>query len=366
MTADRRLMDDLERAVSKGSREERMETLRRVTDLFLTEPARLSTEQIGVFDDVLSHLVSRVETRARAELARRLAPVDQAPHEVICQLANDEEILVAGPVLAQSNKLTTADLVAIAQQKGQGHLLAIAGRDTLDGEVTDVLVNRGNRDVVTTLASNSGATFSDTGYQTLVGRAEEDETLAEKLGRRLDIPLQLFRDLLLRAAEVVRERLLSSVSDDKQNVIRDVVKTVSSQIAKDVPAVRDIEQAKRLALMMKETGRLNEVEIMNFARQKKPEETLAGLAQMCSAPFELIDRLAQSDQSDALLIPCKAAGMRWATVRAVLELSASQRANTRLDFESAEREYSSLSSMTAARVLRFWLVRGSTQLAEGA
>src|SRR3954451_16401164 len=128
MNAHQSLMDELEDAVRHGSRDQRMDTLRRVTELFLISPQQFDNEQIALFDDVLSHMITRVETKARAELAKRLAPVDQAPSEVIRRLAQDDEITVAGPVLSQSSRLTTADLVDIAEKKGQAHLLAIAGR----------------------------------------------------------------------------------------------------------------------------------------------------------------------------------------------------------------------------------------------
>jgi uncharacterized protein (DUF2336 family) len=145
MNARQSLMDELEDAVRHGSRDQRMDTLRRVTDLFLLQPQQLDNEQIELFDDVLTHMIARVETKARAELAKRLAPVDQAPNEVIRQLAHDDEITVAGPVLSQSSRLTTDDLVGIAEQKGQAHLLAIAGRSVIEQKVTEVLVDRGDR-----------------------------------------------------------------------------------------------------------------------------------------------------------------------------------------------------------------------------
>src|ERR1044072_5447979 len=162
MNARQSLMDELEDAVRHGSREQRMDTLRRVTDLFLISPQQFDTEQIALFDDVLTHMIARGETKARAELAKRLAPVDQAPNEVIRQLAHDDEIAVAGPVLSQSARLSTADLVGIAEQKGQAHLLPIAGRSVVEQQVTDVLVDRGDRNVVHRLAGNTGASFSET------------------------------------------------------------------------------------------------------------------------------------------------------------------------------------------------------------
>jgi uncharacterized protein (DUF2336 family) len=343
MNTQQSLMDELESAVQSGSREMRIDALRRITDLFL-----------------LTHLVERVETHARAELARRLAPVDQAPNEVIQRLARDDEIAVAGPVLTQSPRLTSADLVDIARQKGQGHLLAIAGRDQLEMSVTDVLVDRGSRDVVQTLAGNTRAAFSQSGYATLVKRADGDETLSEKLGRRLDIPLALFRDLLSRATEAVRARLLASVSEDQRDGIRRVLADISSEISKEVPVARNIEDAKRLAGLMKETGRLNEAEIMTFARHMKYEEVIAGIAVLCGVPFDLIDRLMDSDRGDALLVPCKAAGLQWATMRAILELRGTRRRTAEHEIEAASGEFEKLSAATAARVLRFWQVRQTT------
>jgi uncharacterized protein (DUF2336 family) len=360
MGAHQSLMDELEDAVQSGSRDKRVETLRRITDLFLTAPAQLNDAQIGVFDDVLTHLVERVEIRARAELAKRLAPVDQAPNEIIQRLARDDEIIVAGPVLTQSKRLSTADLIEIAGKKSQGHLLAIAGRDQLEEQLTDVLVDRGNRDVVRVLATNSGAAFSPSGYSTLVKRAEGDETLTEKLARRLDLPLRLFRELLLKATDAVRARLLASVSADKQDIIR-VLAQVSAEISNETPVARNVEAAKRTVSMLHETGRLNESEIMTFARHNKYEEVIAGLAALCSVPFDLVDRLTHSDRGDALLVPCKAAGLRWDTVRAVLELRGTRHAISEQDLEAAASEFSRLSMPTAARVLRFWQVRQTAQ-----
>jgi uncharacterized protein (DUF2336 family) len=360
MSDQQSLMDELEEAVQSGSREKRIDTLRRITDLFLMAPAQLSNEQIGVFDDVLAHLVTRVETKARAELANRLAPIAQAPNDVIRKLAHDDEITVAGPVLTQSPRLSTSDLVSIAQQKSQAHLLAIAGRSTIEHQVTDVLVNRGNRDVVHTLAGNAGAAFSDTGYSTLVQRAEGDESLVEKLGRRLDIPLQLFRDLLLRATEAVRARLLAAAGPERQDEIRKVLAAIAQDIEREAPPARSFADAERLVALLKETGRLNEREIHSFAEQEKYEEAVAGLAALCSVPPDLIERLAQSGRTDALLVPSKAAGLGWPTVRLLLELCGKRQALAQHDIELAAKEFNKLSAPTAARVLRFWQVRQTT------
>ena len=58
------LIAELEEAVRSGSAEKRVETLRRITDLFLGEADRLNDAQVGVFDDVLGALIRRIETKA--------------------------------------------------------------------------------------------------------------------------------------------------------------------------------------------------------------------------------------------------------------------------------------------------------------
>jgi uncharacterized protein (DUF2336 family) len=361
MNAHGSLMDELEEAVQSGSREKRVDTLRRVTDLFLVaSSSQLSMEQIGVFDDVLTHLVARVETKARAELAKRIAPSDQAPNEVVRRLAQDDEIAVAGPVLTQSNRLTTTDLLNIAQNKGQAHLLAIAGRATVAEQVTDVLVNRGDRTVMHRLAGNTGAAFSESGYSNFVKRAAGDESLIHTLGSRLDMSLQLLRELLLRATDAVRTRLMASVAPERQEALGTVLTNISQEIERESPAARSFEDANRLVSLLKETGRLNEGEISIFAKQGKYQEAIAGLATLCSVPLELIQRLGQSGRLDALLVPCKAAGLGWPTVRALLELRGAGQTVAEHDLDIASKEFSKLSTQTAARVLRFWQVRQTT------
>ena len=150
------LIAELEVAVKSGTPEKRVDTLRRVTNLFLEGSDRFNEQQISVFDDVLVHLIQRIESKALVQLSKSLAPVDNAPLEVIRTLSRHDEITIAGPVLSQSNRISETDLVDIAKRKGQGHLLAISGRNSLSEAVTDVLVDRGSAEVHHALARNSG------------------------------------------------------------------------------------------------------------------------------------------------------------------------------------------------------------------
>jgi uncharacterized protein (DUF2336 family) len=359
MATQESLIAELEDAIKAGTSEKRVETLRRVTDLFLADADRLNETQIGLFDDVLCHLIKRIETKALVELSEHLAPVDNAPIEVIQRLARDDELAVAGPVLSQSARLTTGDLVEIAGTKGQGHLLAISGRNQLEEAVTDALLDRGNREVVHRLARNEGARFSETGFATLVQTAETDGGLAEKIGLRLDLPLRLLRDLLLKATEAVRSRILSLASPETRDKIQHVLAKTLNEVSREALAPRDFTMARQSIRLMQEQGKLTEALVLELANARKYEEMVAALAALCSASIELVAPLVKSDRNEGLLIACKAAGLKWPTVNAIVRNRFAHHSIADHDLAHAKGEFLRLSQSSAQRVLRFWQVRST-------
>ena len=98
------LLDELQSTLAHGTVARRVETLRRVTDLFINGAVDYSDEQIGLFDDVFQCLIAHIETSAKALLSNRLAPIDAAPPLTIRALAFDDIIEIAGPVLSQSRR----------------------------------------------------------------------------------------------------------------------------------------------------------------------------------------------------------------------------------------------------------------------
>jgi Uncharacterised protein conserved in bacteria (DUF2336) len=262
------IIAELEEAVRSGSSAKRISTLRQVTDLFLRDADRLSEDQVRVFDDVLCHLVARVETRVKAEVSVRLASVDRAPSGVIEHLASDDQIEVAGMVLANSNCLTTNTLVEIARTKGQEHLLAISGRTDLTEDVTDVIVDRGERKVIRKLAGNASAQFSENGYKGMVAHAESDDELTEMLGSRIDLPIRFLRDLLQRATEAVRTRLAAIAPAELREEIKRVLKTIANATGGESPPMRDFSRAEAVVRRMKGLNELNDAAISRFAETK--------------------------------------------------------------------------------------------------
>ncbi len=350
------LISELEIAVQSGSKAERVDTLRRITDLFLSTQDRLSAEQIDVFDEVIGHLARRIEIRALAELSERLAPIDNAPPGVIRDLAREDEIAVAGPVLTNSTRLSNPDLVEIASTKGQPHLLAISGRRALAEPVTDILIERGDLQVHRKLASRSDARFSEHGLSQLVKHAEDDDSLTETLGLRLDLPLHLLRQLLEKAREIVREKLLRVASPLHRDEIRKVLSSIDTEVLDGLPPAPDFDVARRVVHKMHVDGELDELAFLQFVKGSRYAESIMALSQMCSAPHDIIDRIVQSDRREALIIPCRAAGLSWIAVRAFLQSRAPAGVSP-AELESLKSDYAKLTPATAQRVLRFWSVQ---------
>src|SRR5471032_1744054 len=201
------LLDELQTTLAHGTVARRVETLRRVTDLFINGAVDFSDSQIGLFDDVFQCLMEHIETSAKALLANRLAPIDTAPPFTMRALAFDDLIEVAAPVLSQSERLDDDTLIETARNKSQAHLMAISTRRVLSGAVTDVLILRGDDDVVQSTVNNPGAEFTERGYTRLVNRAEGDDNLATCIGLRPSIPRHHYLKLIAKASATVRARL---------------------------------------------------------------------------------------------------------------------------------------------------------------
>ena len=62
---ERSLFDEPDGVLRNGAPAKRIDMLRRATDLFLGDADRLNDRQSGVFDQVLVHLIDKIETRDR-------------------------------------------------------------------------------------------------------------------------------------------------------------------------------------------------------------------------------------------------------------------------------------------------------------
>jgi uncharacterized protein (DUF2336 family) len=350
------LIPELDDIVKHGSAERRADAVARISDLFLQDAARFETQHVALFDDILSGLVPRTEIETRMELAERLSRLDNAPPTLMKQLAREDEIKIAGPILSRSPLIDEPTLIDIARAKGQDHLAAISERPSLSPPVTDVIVRRGDRDVVRSVAANAGAQFSEHGYSNLVNRAVDDGTLALTVGQREDIPPATLKRLLVKSVETIRRRLLDIAKPKQKAAINKAMKEISDSAGAQ-PVVRDFGPAQRAILALRQAGELNEVALLKFAREQKYEEAVAALAALSGMRLATVHQLVQGDRYDPVLLLGKSTGLEWATIRALVILRLGGRMPSGPDVEEARLNYERLSPATAQRVLAFWRMR---------
>lgn len=350
------LIPELDDIVSGGDPKRRADAARRVSELFLQSAASFRPDHVDLFDGVLTSLVPHAEIAERAELAERLSALANAPRNLVGQLAHDDEIAIAGPLLRHSPVIDENMLIEIASMKGQGHLLAMAERPTLSTDLTDVMVARGDRAVVRRAAGNAGAAFSDSGYATLIKRASQDGVLTIRLGQRDDLSPAHLKDLLSGSIDVVRRRLFTVVKPERQAAIKQAMAVISAPSEREER--RDFLPAQRTVMKLHREGMLGEGALLNFARAFKYEESIAALSAMTGVKVETLDRLIAGDRYDPILIAGKAIDIEWATVRALILLRVGpNRSASPADLETARVNFARLMPATAQRVVAFWKTR---------
>ena len=174
---------------------------------------------------------------------------------------------------------------------------------------------------------------------------------------RPDIPPRLFRDLLLKATEVVQQRLLAAAKPETQAEIRRVL-AQGVERGRHAPTSRDYSAAQHRSRRFAKQGKLDEAALVDFAKTGQYEETVVGAvaavrgadrrggsadgrrpARSDPDPVQ-VGRLGMADRQGAII---GAAGRQGRTSTQALDTA----------FANFER----LSPATAQRVMRFWQAR---------
>jgi uncharacterized protein (DUF2336 family) len=347
------LLDELQSTLAHGTVARRVETLRRVTDLFINGAVDYSDQQIELFDDVFQCLIEHIETSAKALLSKRLAPIDSAPLGTIRALAFDDLIEVAAPVLSLSERLDDEALIENARTKSQAHLMAISTRRVLSGAVTDILVTRGDDDVVQSTVNNPGAEFSERGFTRLVNRAEGDEDLATCVGLRPNIPRHLYLKLLAKASVTVRARLEAANPQQAKEVPTAVREATRRARSAHSAITKDTAIAHALVKSLYEDGRLDEHQVEAFAEAGKFDEANAAIAALANVSVSIAENMMIETRSEGVMILAKVAGMSWSVVKSIINMRDDLSGGEPTDLGACKDTYERLRPSTAQQVLRF-------------
>jgi uncharacterized protein (DUF2336 family) len=364
MSATAPLLDEIDAALEGQPNEKRLKVLRRVADLFVERAGGVTEAQLGLFDDIFEQLTKEVEQKGMLELSDRFAALENAPERLIRRLASDDSIEISGPVLANSGALDTDDILEIARTQSLAHLEAIAGRADIGEDVTDVLVDRGDMTVARKVAANSGARFSEDSLQSLVNLAGNDSDLANAVARRRELPPEMFRNLLSRASDSVRKRLMETANPATAKAINRILtegaaaqKAEADAVAVPVAAKRNYRDAKRAVMDAQKNGGITPDTLLQFAKAMKFEEVLVMFSAMTGVSLDVIDRLLEDPSDDPLMIMGKAIDLDWNIMLPVIAARTGTPELRESRADEANKKYRKLSAYSAQRVMRFWQQR---------
>jgi uncharacterized protein (DUF2336 family) len=329
------MIDQLSALARDASPDRRRALLHAVTDLFLVddEPNEAAKDD---YARIAEHSLDGMQAADRAGYAERVAASPNLPRTVATRLAGDDDVGVARLVLKLSPVLTDADLAAIAVTHSQSHLAAIAERATLSASVTEVLVERGDAQVLRTVSGNEGASFSDQGMARLIERGGSDDAVARNLQTRAE-----------RLPPEQAERVLR---------ITQAMEGAAAQ-----PLGREARQRRlevRLLLADLREGKTTIDEVLQTLTEQDRAFDLAQVLGSVSdvAGAQVLRALLQPDVS-GIAVACRAAGATPAGFAAILALRAQRLGLSPQRIQTERASYAAITPEISERAMRFLKVR---------
>jgi uncharacterized protein (DUF2336 family) len=323
--------------------------LNQVTKFFLGHADSLTTHQIALFDDVFLRLIDRVDTQLLTQISRQLTEAKCALPQATRRLALHEDESISLPIL-ESGSLTQDLLIEVVQSCSGKQRLAVALRHDVGRPVSEALVRCGDQAVHYALAENKGAKLSEESWNRLIKLGESNQGLAQRLGRRRDIPTPLKRQFHSKL-EDTRMRELNAMPGVMRDQIENTIATTAIVANSDQRPDYASAQVKMIELGRK--GRLNDSTINRFAISGEYTNIVAALALLTGSPTDVIERLIASDSIEGLVLACKASRLDWATANAIARHRPGHSPVPAEELEKAKKTFETFSLSAAQRTVRF-------------
>lgn len=347
---------------NERSSERRRELLREITDLFLEHPDAYSDRENWYFGDIMDTIAYDLEAKVRLELAERLSGEQSAPPDLIRKLANDE-ISVAKPVIENSKVLTQDDLVEIAKVQGQDHLLAMTRRDDISEDVSDVLVTRGNEEVVVGLVQNKTAAISSASYQKAADRAREmkSEGIQSSLAKRPDVPNEIMKEVLGELTTEIRDKILAESSEVDRGRLDGLLQEITESQEREIDANQTEESAPEMIVgQLEKEGKLSAGTLIQFAYDRKMPEFVCALSRLAKIDMATARRVAMDRTGEGLALTCRAGDMPTRQFSELIEAFGPLIQRSPSEMDELIKTYDRVAVTTAQRIIRFWNIRKST------
>ncbi|CAN5254133.1 DUF2336 domain-containing protein [soil metagenome] len=338
------------------SSESRRALLRELTDHFFGSTTRTSNEE-DLYGAVLSDLAADMEAAVRRELACRFAARADAPRHLIRRFANDEAS-VAEAVLRTSPVLTEEDLMGVVRRHGQDHLRAVSSRADVSEALSDVIVERGDDETLSTLLRNDGARLSRAASETAVERAKANPALHAATVERSALPPDLLNELYFVVEARLRQRILEQNASMDPILLENALAAGRARVATDDGAL-PADYAESLAYIdeLNAAGQLSPQMLARFLRSGSRTPFLIALSRLADIDFHTARTIVERRELDALAVVCRAADLDRALFLTFSVVILSDDGDPMTKAHGYAKLYSELTREQAMRTLRFWRMR---------
>ncbi|HYM30229.1 MAG TPA: DUF2336 domain-containing protein [Candidatus Cybelea sp.] len=351
--------DDAERLFELARRKSQAgrETLyKNIWDLFENRGGSLSARERELMRDILRRLSRDVEMSIRTKLAENLARNPNAPSELVHMLANDT-IEVAYPILMDSRVLQDLDLIEVVRHQTFRHQLAVAMRRNIGEQVSQVLCDTGNPDVISALLNNHTAKISTEVIKELAEQSQHALTYQGALLRRPDLPPDVAQRMYAWVSAALRKYIVDNYEVNVDDIDDTVAEALDAATQQNEPA--DPERgAQRLIDKLHEARELTSGFLVKALRQGEIMLFELGLAKLCGLRPLLMRRIIYEPGGEGLAVACRAIGLDRAVFQTVYKLTRQARGSEAdvPDEEMIELKnyFDGLNRAGASLVLRKW------------
>jgi len=339
------------------SAESRKQLIDTIGDLFLDKSDRLDAFERTMMYDILRKLVSEVEISVRHALANRLAKREDAPPDLIVQLANDE-IEVALPVLLHSSILRDVELVEIIHHRTLQHQLAIALRAEISEEISDALAGTDQEDVLRNLLNNKNAKISRATMEYLIEKGKWRDKLHGPLLSRPDLEAGMAKRLYWYVSTALRKHILDHYQVDPSE-LDDQLETTVREIIDGVQETEGAhEKAQKLARQLHDAKALDPALIVQILRRGEITLFECMMSELTGLRMTLLRRLLYEPGGEGLAIAAKDAGFDKPTFASVFLLSRKARPGDKQvdpgELSTVLEFFESLDQKAASEMVRRW------------
>lgn len=199
--------DDIERLLKDPTPAARVQAANKIAQLH--SGAALAPNERKLAEAIFRTMLRNADVAARAALAEHLKENPTVPHDVALALARDVE-QVALPMLHYSLVFTDEDLVELVRSRPAPFQTAIARRESVSENVSQVLVEHGDETVVTTLVGNPDAAVTDRVAAKVIDLFSRCEIVMDGLAQRPRLSLTLAERLVTLVSENIRIQLANA------------------------------------------------------------------------------------------------------------------------------------------------------------